>query len=64
MFCAEKCGIGANSEFLEPGGTIVEGTAGNTGIGIAMVANYFNINTTIVIPNTQSEEKKDALKKS
>ena len=47
---------------LEPGGTIVEGTAGNTGIGIAMVANYFNINTTIVIPNTQSEEKKDALK--
>ena len=47
---------------LEPGGTIVEGTAGNTGIGIAMVANYFNINTTIVIPNTQSAEKKDALK--
>ena len=47
---------------LEPGGIIVEGTAGNTGIGIAMVANYFNINTTIVIPKTQSEEKKSALK--
>lgn len=47
---------------LETGGTIVEGTAGNTGIGIAMVANYYNINTTIVIPKTQSKEKKDALK--
>ena len=47
---------------LEAGGTIVEGTAGNTGIGIAMVANYYGINTTIVIPNTQSEEKKDALR--
>ena len=47
---------------LEKGGTIVEGTAGNTGIGIAMVANYYGINTKIVIPNTQSEEKKDALR--
>ena len=47
---------------LEPGGTIVEGTAGNTGIGIAMVANCYNINTTIVIPKTQSEEKKSALR--
>ncbi len=47
---------------LEVGGTIVEGTAGNTGIGIAMVANYYNINTTIVIPETQSKEKKDALR--
>ena len=47
---------------LETGGTIVEGTAGNTGIGIAMVANYFGIKTTIVIPNTQSEEKKSALR--
>ena len=47
---------------LETGGTIVEGTAGNTGIGIAMVANYYNINTTIVIPKTQSEEKKNTLK--
>ena len=47
---------------LEKGGTIVEGTAGNTGIGIAMVANFYSINTKIVIPNTQSEEKKDALR--
>ena len=47
---------------LEKGGTIVEGTAGNTGIGIAMVANYYGINTKIVIPNTQSDEKKDALR--
>jgi cysteine synthase A len=47
---------------LEKGGTIVEGTAGNTGIGIAMVANYYGINTKIVIPNTQSKEKKDALR--
>ena len=47
---------------LEKGGTIVEGTAGNTGIGIAMVANFYGINTKIVIPKTQSEEKKDALR--
>ena len=47
---------------LEKGGTIVEGTAGNTGIGIAMVANFYGINTKIVIPNTQSEEKKNALR--
>jgi len=47
---------------LEKGGTIVEGTAGNTGIGIAMVANFYGINTKIVIPNTQSDEKKDALR--
>ena len=45
-------------KLLETGGTIVEGTAGNTGIGITMVANCYNINTTIVIPKTQSEEKK------
>ena len=51
-----------NKNLLEPGGTVVEGTAGNTGIGIAMVANYYNINTTIVIPKTQSEEKKSALR--
>ena len=51
-----------NKNKLEPGGTIVEGTAGNTGIGIAMVANYYGIKTKIVIPNTQSEEKKDALR--
>ena len=47
---------------LEKDGTIVEGTAGNTGIGIAMVANFYSINTKIVIPNTQSEEKKNALR--
>jgi cysteine synthase len=47
---------------LGPGGTIVEGTAGNTGIGLAMVANALNFSTVIVIPNTQSQEKKDTLK--
>ena len=43
---------------LKPGGTIVEGTAGNTGIGLALVANAFGFRTIIVIPDTQSEEKK------
>jgi cysteine synthase len=47
---------------LEPGGTIVEGTAGNTGIGIAVVANAMGFRTVIVIPVTQSQEKKDALR--
>ena len=47
---------------LRPGGTIVEGTAGNTGIGLALVANALGFRTVIVIPNTQSEEKKDALR--
>ena len=51
-----------NKKKLEVGGTIVEGTAGNTGIGITMVANYFGIHTVIVIPNTQSQEKKDTLR--
>ena len=51
-----------NKKKLEVGGTIVEGTAGNTGIGITMVANYFGIHTVIIIPNTQSQEKKDTLK--
>jgi cysteine synthase A len=46
---------------LKPGGTIVEGTAGNTGIGLAMVANALGYKTVIVIPETQSQEKKDAL---
>lgn len=49
---------------LRPGGTIVEGTAGNTGIGLAMVASSMGFKTIIVIPNTQSEEKKSALKLS
>src|ERR1700712_5651450 len=47
---------------LRPGGTIVEGTAGNTGIGLAMVAAARGYRTVIVIPETQSQEKKDALR--
>lgn len=47
---------------LHPGGTVVEGTAGNTGIGLALVANALGYRTVIVIPNTQSQEKKDALR--
>lgn len=47
---------------LKPGGTIVEGTAGNTGIGLTLVAKVLGYRTVIVIPNTQSQEKKDALK--
>lgn len=47
---------------LAAGGRIVEGTAGNTGIGLALVGNALGIRTTIVIPDTQSQEKKDALR--
>jgi cysteine synthase A len=47
---------------LKPGGVIVEGTAGNTGIGLALVANAMGFRTVIVIPETQSQEKKDALR--
>lgn len=47
---------------LKPGGTIVEGTAGNTGIGLTLVAKALGYKTVIVIPDTQSQEKKDALK--
>jgi len=47
---------------LEPGGVIVEGTAGNTGIGLALVANARGYRTVIVIPETQSEEKKQMLR--
>jgi cysteine synthase len=47
---------------LKPGGTIVEGTAGNTGIGLTIVANAMGIRSVIVIPDTQSQEKKDALR--
>ncbi len=47
---------------LRPGGRIVEGTAGNTGIGLALVASALGYRTTIVIPRTQSQEKKDALR--
>ena len=47
---------------LRPGGRIVEGTAGNTGIGLAMVAKTLGYSCTIVIPRTQSQEKKDAIR--
>jgi cysteine synthase A len=47
---------------LAPGGLIVEGTAGNTGIGLALVANAMGFRTVIVIPDTQSQEKKDMLR--
>src|SRR6476469_9221961 len=46
---------------LKPGGLVVESTAGNTGIGLALVANARGYRTVIVIPETQSQEKKDAL---
>jgi len=52
---AEKRGL------LRPGGTIVEGTAGNTGIGLALVGNALGYRTVIVMPDTQSQEKKDML---
>ncbi len=47
---------------LKPGGVIIEGTAGNTGIGLALVGNALGYRTVIVIPNTQSQEKKDMLR--
>jgi cysteine synthase A len=47
---------------LRPGGRIVEGTAGNTGIGLALVGRALGYRTTIVIPRTQSQEKKDAIR--
>jgi len=53
---AEKKGL------LEPGGLIVEGTAGNTGIGLTVVANAKGYRTLIVMPETQSQEKKDTLR--
>ena len=53
---AERRGV------LRPGGRIVEGTAGNTGIGLAFVGRALGYRTTIVIPRTQSEEKKDAIR--
>jgi len=53
---AEKKGL------LKPGGVIVEGTAGNTGIGLSMVARALGYRTVIVIPETQAQEKKDALR--
>lgn len=47
---------------LRPGGVVVDGTAGNTGIGLALVANALGLRTVIVIPETQSREKKDTLR--
>src|SRR4026208_2210043 len=47
---------------LKPGGVIVEGTAGNTGIGLALVGNSRGYRTVIVIPQTESQEKKDMLR--
>ena len=47
---------------LRPGGVIVEGTAGNTGIGLTLVAKALGYRTVIVIPDTQSQEKKDTLR--
>src|SRR5271163_738964 len=47
---------------LRPGGVIVEGTAGNTGIGLALVGNAMGFRSVIVIPETQSQEKKDMLR--
>jgi cysteine synthase len=47
---------------LKPGGVVVDGTAGNTGIGLAMVANALGMRTVIVIPQTQTQEKKDTLR--
>src|SRR5271167_5219838 len=47
---------------LKPGGVIVEGTAGNTGIGLALVGNALGYRTVIVMPETQSQEKKDMLR--
>jgi cysteine synthase A len=49
---------------LRPGGVVVEGTAGNTGIGLALVGNALGLRSVIVIPDTQSQEKKDMLRLS
>ena len=56
VLAAEQAGI------LEPGGLIVEGTAGNTGIGLALVGNARGYRTLIMMPDTQTQEKKDALR--
>ena len=48
-------------KLIQKGGMIVEGTAGNTGIGLSLVGNALGYKTTIVIPDTQSQEKKDAI---
>lgn len=53
---------GERRGLLRPGGRIVEGTAGNTGIGLAMVASALGYKCTIVIPRSQTQEKKDAIR--
>ena len=53
---AERRGV------IEPGGTVVEGTAGNTGIGLALIGNARGYRTVIVMPQSQSQEKKDLLR--
>ena len=50
------------SKEIRPGGSIVEGTAGNTGIGLSLVASFYGFKSVIVIPETQTEEKKETLK--
>ena len=50
------------SKKIEKGGTVVEGTAGNTGIGLCLVGNSLGLKSIIVMPRTQSKEKKDMLK--
>ena len=50
------------SQEIAPGGSIVEGTAGNTGIGLSLVAGFYGFKSVIVIPETQTEEKKEALR--
>jgi cysteine synthase A len=61
---AAKCIVldGERRGLIEPGGLIVEGTAGNTGIGLALVGNSRGYRTLILMPNTQSKEKMDALR--
>ena len=63
----DRAALGIVSEALDkgllrPGGLIVEGTAGNTGIGLTIVGNALGLRTVIVIPETQSQEKKDTLR--
>src|SRR5690606_16390103 len=53
---------GERRRVIERGGLIVEGTAGNTGIGLALAGNSRGYRTLILMPNTQSQEKKDALR--
>jgi cysteine synthase A len=58
----DRAALAIVRDAMQPGGIIVEGTAGNTGIGLALVANALGFRTVIVIPETQSQEKKDMLR--